>query len=54
MDNTPFADLAAIDDQLAAKDNPDSWPASWLEDPFKCDSEAEIGQQRSLLKLNLS
>lgn len=40
MDIAEFDDLAAIDNQIVAKDNPDSW--LWPEDPFKLDSESHI------------
>jgi hypothetical protein len=42
MEINGFDELAAIDNQTIAKDNPDSW--LWAEDPFKLDSESHIGQ----------
>lgn len=45
MDIAAFDDLAAIDNQIVAKDNPDSW--LWSED-FKLDSESHIGQRARL------
>lgn len=41
MEITTFdEELAAIDNQIIAKDNPDTW--LWPEDPFKMDSESHI------------
>lgn len=52
MDIAEFDDLAAIDNQIVAKDNPDSW--LWPEDPFKLDSESHIGQHPSHCMVQLS